>query len=370
MAIPQERYERAISHRGMQRDPAQAEAVRHLDMLYIRLIAEGNARQKFWRRLGRLILGRCPYPLTGLYLWGGVGRGKTWLMDLFYDALPFADKQRIHFQRFMRDIHLRLQALKGRKNPLRIIARDLSRQWRILCLDEFYVEDITDAMLLYGLLDAMFREGITLVTTSNRPPDDLYKNGLQRQRFVPAIGLLKQHTRVLNVDSGTDYRLRLLEQADTYITDCGNDESRHTLAERMKRLAPTDIQWDVKIGVNHRPIDAIALADDVAWFSFGALCSGPRAAADYAELAGQFHTLIVSDVPIMDERHDDKAQRFIHLIDELYDRNVKLLISAAAGPADLYRGNRLSFGFQRTISRLEEMRSHEYLARPHKPYAG
>jgi cell division protein ZapE len=266
----------------------------------------------------------------------------------------------------MRAIHDQLSLLRGQQNPLKLIARNFAKQYRILCLDEFHVADITDAMLLYGLLEALFQEGVCLVATSNQPPDELYKNGLQRDRFLPAIKLIKQHTTPVFIDGDIDHRLRLLEKADTWY-DAGHPESQRQLRARFEELAPCEGSENLRLRINYRTLETILCADDVAWFGFHTLCAGPRASADYIEIARRFHTLFISEVPVMNEASDDLALRFVNMIDEFYDRNLKLIISAAAGPEALYQGQQLSFEFQRTASRLEEMRSHAYLQRPHKP---
>lgn len=306
-----------------------------------------------------------PQPLTGLYLWGGVGRGKTYLMDTFYDCLPFPEKRRMHFHRFMHSVHGQLKQVRDEQNPLKLVARDFAADARVLCFDEFFVSDITDAMILAGLLEALFEHGVTLVATSNIPPEDLYRDGLQRERFVPAIRLLQQHTRVLNVDGGTDYRLRYLEQAEIYHAPL-DEAAERMLEEEFRRLAPEEGKRDCSITIEGRRIPVRALADDVVWFDFHAVCDGPRSQTDYIEISREFHTVFVSNVPVLDMTMENQARRFISLVDEFYDRKVKLIITAAAEPEHLYQGKRLRFEFERTISRLQEMQSRDYLARPHR----
>jgi cell division protein ZapE len=362
---PSDLYQQHVTRPDFDEDPAQHKAMDFFDRLHDDLahkIKQENSPGFHIRNL----LGTTPTPVTGLYLWGGVGRGKTWMMDLFFDALPYPEKIRLHFHHFMRAVHDQLSLLKGHRNPLRLIARNFAKKYRLLCLDEFHVSDITDAMLLYGLLDALFQQGVSLVATSNLAPDELYKNGLQRERFIPAIELIKKHTKIVNIDNGVDHRLRLLEKADTWYPSTTTD-SHARLQQRFEQLAPCRGEEKVILRINYRNIETLLLADDVAWFSFDSLCNGPRATDDYIEIARRFHTLFISDIPVMDESTDDLAQRFVNMIDEFYDRNLKLVISAAAGPSELYRGTQLAFDFQRTASRLEEMRSHEYLQRPHKP---
>ncbi|MDQ1363577.1 MAG: Cell division protein ZapE, partial [Pseudomonadota bacterium] len=294
-----------------------------------------------------------------------VGRGKTWLMDLFYENLPVKQKLRLHFHHFMQTVHDELSLLRGQRDPVKLIAFNFARHARVICLDEFHVADITDAMLLRGLLDALFHEGVTLVATSNQPPDDLYKNGLQRSQFLPAIKLLKSFTRIIRVDGGVDHRLRLLEKAGVWYTPLG-EETNNRLSMRFAEIAPCTDYKTEKLMINYREITTKRHIDGIAWFDFGMLCSSPRATPDYIEIARRFHTVFISDIPQLNEASDDMATRFINLIDEFYDRNIKLIASAATTPGELYTGRQLMMEFQRTRSRLEEMRSHEYLAHAHK----
>ena len=362
---PKNSYLHRINEQGYAIDPAQQNAIEYFEKLHGELSLKITESESVLKKIKNLV-GKNKPPVTGLYVWGGVGRGKTWLMDLFFEALPFPQKIRLHFHHFMQAVHDQLTLLKGHQNPLVLIAQNFAVKYQILCLDEFHVSDITDAMLLYGLLDALFREGVTLVATSNQQPDDLYKRGLQRERFLPAIDLIKQYTEVINVDGGIDHRLRLLEKTDTWY-DANQPDTAGKFHQRFLELAPCEGSSDTVLHINYRTIPAVKVADDVAWFDFNALCDGPRASADYIEIARRFHTLFLSQIPVMDESQDDKARRFVHMIDEFYDRNVKLVVSADSEPEGLYKGERLAFEFQRTISRLEEMRSHKYLKRPHKP---
>jgi len=361
---PLEQYNLKLKEQGFEKDPAQAAAVKIFNEVYQRLSQQQVLNTGLWADLkNRLGIKRTA--VKGLYLWGGVGRGKTWLMDIFFTTLPYEYKMRIHFHHFMQAVHDELTLLKGYKNPLKLVARNFARRATIICVDEFHVSDITDAMLLYGLLDALFKEGVTLISTSNLHADDLYKNGLQRDHFLPAIALIKQYTHVINMDGETDHRLRLLEKAETwYITV--DDSTEQVIKARFDQLAPCQALKNQALHINYRDISTLYLADDVVWFDFNVLCSSPRSAADYIEIARQFHTIFISNIPAMDESIDDKARRFINLIDEFYDRNIKLIISAHTLPQDLYSGRPLKFEFQRTTSRLIEMRSHEYLTRPHK----
>ena len=363
---PGQRYQRDLASPDFVRDAAQARAVEHLERLYVDLVAShGRRRQGLLRRA--LERGRVTpvwAPVRGLYFWGGVGRGKTYLMDAFYDSLPFEEKQRRHFHRFMRHVHRELKRLEGQVNPLEEVAATFARQCRVLCFDEFFVTDITDAMILAGLLRGLLERGMALVATSNIVPAELYRDGLQRGRFLPAIALLERHVEVVNVDGGTDYRLRQLERTELYHTPPGA-AAQECLMRSFTALAPDEIRKDVALEIEGRMIPARWVADDVAWFDFSALCDGPRSQNDYIELAREFHAILISDVPGFDHQ-DDRARRFINLVDEFYDRNVKLILSAEWPMEQLYRGGRLRFEFERTLSRLQEMQSREYLARPHR----
>lgn len=303
----------------------------------------------------------------GIYLWGGVGRGKTYLMDLFFDCLPTERKFRTHFHRFMQRIHNDLAKHQGVKNPLEKVAEQIASEASVVCFDEFFVLDIADAMILAGLLDALFARGVVLVTTSNILPDGLYENGLQRQRFLPAIELIKHHTQVIEIATGIDYRLRSLSQATLYHQPIG-ETTAELLEKSFYDLAPdqSEIHPLETIEILERTLQTRFCADDVVWFDFAELCDGPRSAFDYVELAKLFHALILSDVPKLDASRDDQARRFIALVDELYDRRVKLIISAEAPIQELYSGQALGFAFERTSSRLLEMQSQEYLASEHR----
>jgi cell division protein ZapE len=301
----------------------------------------------------------------GLYLWGGVGRGKTLLMDAFHASLGTVRSEREHFYRFMRAVHAELAAIKRRADPLDLVAARIARRARVLCLDEFFVSDIADAMILAGLLQGLFHRGVVLVATSNTAPRDLYKEGLQRQRFVPAIELIEAHAEVLHLDGGIDYRLRQLERAPTYL-DSNAPATAAALEQRFAALAGGDVAHDVTLQIEGRPLPARAVGADIAWFDFRALCAGPRSQNDYIDLARLYGTLFITDVPQFTPADDDAARRFIMLIDELYDRGVKIVVSAAALPAQLYRGERLQFEFERAASRLVEMQTQHYLAASHR----
>ena len=342
-------------------DESQRAVVEILADLQRRLEAAGDKGNGWLDRLRRR---RAAGPVTGLYLWGGVGRGKTFLMDLFYANLATEQKKRVHFHRMMSDVHARLKAHRDTEYPLDRVAASLADGLRVLCFDEFFVNDIGDAMILAGLLDGLFKRGVTLVTTSNSPPADLYRNGLQRERFLPAIRLIETHTQVVELDGVTDYRLRLFESAGTYLPASERDVDRR-LADYFCRIAPGATETGRVLDVLGRPIRTVRTAKGVAWFEFDELCEGPRSQEDYIEIARCYQTVILTDVPVLDRTREDAARRFIALVDEFYDRRVKLILSAHADAQDLYRGERLRFEFERTRSRLSEMQSTEYLHAPH-----
>ncbi len=370
--MPYERYRRDLEREDFQHDPAQERAVLALQAVYERLLAQPDPRTAPVRKAGLLgrLLGREDAPsvpaVRGLYLWGGVGRGKTYLVDTFYEALPLERKLRIHFHSFMRMVHAELKQLPPQPDPLRLVAARLAERARVLCLDEFFVADITDAMLLHGLLFSLFTHGVTLITTSNIEPDGLYREGLQRARFLPAIALLKQHVDVLNVDGGVDYRLRYLEKAEIYHYPL-DDQAERVLEDVFNHIAPEPGHRGGNVEIEGRFIPTLREADGVVWFNFRAICDGPRGTADYIEIARCYHTVLISNVPVMDWQMENQARRFVNLVDEFYDRSVKLILSAAAPVLALYTGEKLKFEFQRTASRLQEMQSHAYLERPHLP---
>ena len=330
-----------------------------LDGLYVELIT------KDWHpsRLQRWF-GKGTEPVRGVYFWGSTGRGKTWLMDSFYACVDFPEKHRLHFHRFMRMIHHQLSELPHTKDPLKLIARQWAEQYRLICLDEFHVSDIGDAMLLAGLLDALFKQGVTLVATSNICIDELYKNGLQKERFQPAIELLNKHTMEVSLGQGTDYRIGLLEQNDVYHV-LVNGQGEEMLRSQFGRLANVPPKSHREIEINRREFHYHAWANELIWFDFDELCAKPRAASDYLDIAKCFHTVFISDIPRMDEGKDDVAKRFVHLIDALYDNHVKLIVTAEAPAEQLYHGRLVTFEFERTVSRLSEMASQAYLAREH-----
>ena len=359
-----ELYVRELGLRGFGADPAQLAAVSRLDAVRRRLLRVPRAWLPRW--LAALVRRRPDRPARGLYLWGGVGRGKTWLMDLFFESLPFPERRRQHFHRFMHDVHSQLAGLRHERDPLEQVAETIARDTRVLCFDELQVSDIADAMILGKLFDALFRRAVTLVATSNSAPRELYREGLQRARFLPAIALLERHLEVWRVAGATDYRLRELTQAGVYLPSAaGGTPAR--LEQLFARLSLHGTRAGGTIVIEGRPVAVIREGCGVLWCDFTALCAGPRGADDYIEIAREYHSVIVSGVPVLDGASDDEARRFIALVDEFYDRNVRLVVSAAASPPGLYRGERLAAPFERTVSRLIEMQSAEYLAREHRP---
>ena len=354
-------YERECARLKYTPDAAQQRVVAALDELRSRLIAP-KPKGLLKGLLGR---GRSRELEKGLYVWGGVGRGKTWLMDLFFHSLPFKDKKRSHFHRFMQFVHDELKKHKEQADPLELVADKVAKKTRVLCFDELFVADIADAMLLGNLFRGLFERGVTLVATSNVPPDDLYKESLQRARFVPAIRLLKEHTHVLHMSSGVDYRLRTLEKAATWF-DTTQPSSTAALNELFEAIAGEAGATNVTLTMNHRRLHAHRQAEDVVWFTFKELCDGPRGQADYIEIARCYHTVFLTDIPALSVEQDNQTRRFITLVDEFYDRAVKLILSSAVPINELYRGSKLAFEFERTKSRLIEMQSQEYLARQHK----
>ena len=359
-ATPSQSYAAGIARGEWQDDPAQRAVLAELDRMQAALAAPPASTGLFDRLFGNK---KVAPAIQGLYLWGGVGRGKTFLVDLFYDSLDFPEKRRTHFHRFMREIHARLKQHAGERDPMAAIAREWRRDMRVLVLDEFFVSDIGDAMLLARLLERLFAEGVVLVTTSNTVPADLYKDGLQRARFLPAIALIEQHCVVMEIQSSTDYRLRELTRSPVYRVPA-DDAADAWLAERWQTLTHTSPKAG-ELVVDGRPIRTRARCNGFAWFDFDALCEGPRSAADYIEIAHEFHTVLLGGIPRFDGGNDDPARRFVTAVDEFYDRHVNLVCTAAASPVALYSGERLAHAFERTASRLIEMQSAEYLGREH-----
>ena len=361
---PQACYQRDLDSGLITPDPAQAATVAVLQQMFEALAATPEAREP--GLFGRLTGRRSPRwePVRGLYLWGRVGRGKTYLVDTFFDCLPQAGKKRIHFHSFMRQTHDALKGLADTVSPLNTIAADWAQEYRVIGLDEFHVGDITDAMLLANLIEALLADGVTLIATSNERPDELYAGGLQRERFLPAIALIESELEVMELWGEEDFRLRTLEQAPVYYIGVPGSQDA-ALDARFAAMAPGTTAGADAIRIEGRDIATRRRTDGVVWFDFEALCGGPRASADYIELARLHHTIVVGDIPVFGRDDNDAARRFINFIDEAYDRNVNLIVSAAAEPEALYAGGRLDKPFLRTASRLREMRSHEYLALPH-----
>jgi cell division protein ZapE len=348
-------YERTLAERGYRADPAQLRGVDALERCENEW-ADYKARRS--NAIAKMIA-RPPIP-RGVYLWGGVGRGKSFLMDCFFNAVPLQRKTRLHFHEFMREVHRELAEMHGTVDPLQHLGKEIARRFRLICLDEFHVADITDAMILHRLLESLFENRASIVTTSNFPPDGLYPNGLHRDRILPAIELLKEKLEVVAVDDGVDYRQSTLLAVALYHTPLGA-EADAAMNEAFEQLAEAKDESPI-LKIEHREIRARRRAGGVVWFDFRELCGGPRSQNDYLELATQFHTLLLSGVPQMSPRLASEARRFTWLVDVLYDRRVKLILSAAVEPEALYTEGPLVHEFPRTVSRLREMRSNEYLA--------
>jgi cell division protein ZapE len=348
-------YEAELRERGYRSDPSQLRAIDSLERCE-REWADYKARRS--NALTKLI--RHPPIPKGVYMHGGVGRGKSFLMDCFFQAVPLTRKTRLHFHEFMREVHRELQELKGTVNPLDELGKRIARRFRLICFDEFHVADVTDAMILHRLLESMFANRVSIVTTSNFPPDGLYPNGLHRDRILPAIELLKRKLEVINVDAGTDYRQRTLQHLKLYHTPLG-EAAEAEMHKAFSELAEAHDE-DRVLHIEHRELRSIRRAGGVVWFDFRTLCGGPRSQNDYLEIASRFHTLLLSNVPLMPPRMASEARRFTWLVDVLYDRRIKLIVSAEAAPEDLYTEGPLVHEFPRTVSRLHEMQSAEYLA--------
>ncbi|MEH0084833.1 cell division protein ZapE [Vibrio antiquarius] len=363
---PLQQYQKDIAEHGFQRDEAQYQAVVALDKLYHAIVEFQSAPvpqlSKWQKLMGKKI--DMPEPPKGLYFWGGVGRGKTYLMDAFFDALPTQRKMRVHFHRFMYRVHDELKLLGDVENPLAKVADKFKEEADVVCFDEFFVSDITDAMILATLLQEMFERQMILVATSNIEPQNLYRNGLQRARFLPAIDMILARCDVLNVDSGVDYRLRTLEQAEIYHYPL-DEQANINLNKYYQQLTGERQIVAHQIEINHRQLEVIEASDGVLHASFAQLCQTARSQNDYIELSRIYHTVLLADVQQMNRKIDDAARRFIALVDEFYERNVKLIISAEVPMEDLYTEGQLEFEFKRCLSRLTEMQSHEYLAREH-----
>ena len=352
-------YEATLTERGYQPDPAQLRAIDALERCENEW-ADYKARRNSPLSPLNSFLGRHPPIPRGVYMHGGVGRGKSFLMDCFFNAVPLKRKTRLHFHEFMREVHRELAELQGTVNPLHALGQRMARRYRLICFDEFHVADVTDAMILHRLLDALFEHRVSIVTTSNFRPDDLYPNGLHRDRILPAIALLKERLEVIGVDNGTDYRRRVMEHVKLYHTPLGADADAQ-MTDAFQQLAEAKEESPV-LHIEHRQLLARRKAGGVVWFDFKELCGGPRSQNDYLELATQFHTVMVSGVPQMTPRHASEARRFTWLVDVMYDRRVKLIMSAEVAPEALYEEGPLAHEFPRTVSRLTEMQSAEFLA--------
>ncbi|MCP5287435.1 MAG: cell division protein ZapE [Burkholderiaceae bacterium] len=349
-----ELYAQTLVERGYRADEAQLRAIAALERCE-REWADYKARRR--NALTKLLV-RPPIP-RGVYMWGGVGRGKSFLMDCFFQAVPLQRKTRLHFHEFMREVHRELQELKGTADPLQVLGERIARRFRLICFDEFHVADVTDAMILYRLLESLFAHRVSIVTTSNFEPDGLYPNGLHRDRILPAIALLKQHLEVINVDAGTDYRQRTLEHVQLYHCPLG-DAANAAMMQAFTELAEAR-EEDPVLHIEHRQLNSLRRAGGVVWFDFATLCGGPRSQNDYLEIASRFHTVLLSGVPQMPPRLASEARRFTWLVDVLYDRRVKFILSAAVPAEQLYTEGPLAHEFPRTVSRLQEMQSAEYL---------
>jgi cell division protein ZapE len=365
MSTPASEYERLVRAGEIAEDAHQRNAVRALQAVYDGLV-EAGPLERGWRSRLAKITGRRRAPVRGIYLCGPVGRGKTFLMDLFYERLPIQDKRRQHFHRFMNSVHTDLKKFRQHADPLKLVAEHVAQETRVICFDEFAVADIADAMILANLFAALFAQGVTLIATSNVKPRDLYKDGLQRQRFLPAIRLIEAHTEIVQLDGPLDFRLRLLERADVYQYPI-SQQAEQKLAEYFSDIAPDQGVADAQIEILGRRLTSRRDADGVVWFDFAEICDGPRSQSDYIEISRCYHTVLVSNVPQFTRVTENQARRFTALVDEFYDRKVKLILSAAVPLEELYVGKRLRFEFQRTKSRLEEMQSHDYLAASHLP---
>lgn len=359
---PLERYRAALTTGNFSEDQVQLQAMTYLDNLHHEIVrADGNNKQGFFASLFK----SKPTPPKGLYMWGGVGRGKTWMMDMFYESLPIKRKMRMHFHHFMQRVQSELVKLQGQSDPLQKVADIIHEEAIVICFDEFFVSNVSDAMILGDLFTMLFNRGITLVATSNIAPDGLYKDGLHRDRFLPAIKELEAHTKVMNIDSGVDYRLRVLQQAELYVHPLTKD-NHHWLANRFASLTNEQHIFKEPIEINGRQIQINARTENILYCEFRQLCMEPRSAGDFIEIANKFSTVLVDNVPVLNDVLMDPTRRFIYLVDEFYDRRVKLLVRAEQSILELYQGEKLAFEIERTRSRLLEMQSEDYLKMAHR----
>ena len=359
-------YRQEIAEKGYSEDASQLEVVKELQRIADGLLENQASGHGLGHWVSRWFNKKQVTVPKGLYLFGTVGRGKTFMVDLMFHHLPLEQKRRIHFHRFMLSIHKQLNALKSTPDPLAVVARDIAKHTRLLCLDELFVEDITDAMVLAGLFKTLIEQGVVLIFTTNCEVDDLYRDGLQRERFLPAIELLKQHCVLHRMGGSEDYRLRALEEAETFITPHADDTDAR-LEKLFRELCGEEDISTAPLRIVGREIAVVMASEGVCWFHFDDLCDGPRSKADYVELSRYYHSIIVSEIPQLDAGREDPARRFVELVDELYDRRVNVVLSAAAIPEALYSGKRLAHSFERTASRIREFSSHQYLAMPHRP---
>lgn len=356
---PLQRYEKAIASGEFSEDSQQKSAMQYLDTVYQQILVN-RAKQR-----GLFSFLKKTQPPKGLYMWGGVGRGKTWMMDMFYEALPTDNKMRMHFHHFMKRVHQELNQLQGQANPLQKVANIIYNEADVICFDEFFVSNVSDAMILGDLFTMLFNKGITLIATSNIAPNGLYKNGIHRDRFLPAIAEVEKNTTVMNIDSGVDYRLRVLQQAELYMSPL-TKENIHWLANRFTALSNNQHISQQPILVNNREVEIKARTESILYVDFRALCMQPRSAHDFIEIANNFSTVLIDDVPELNDILADPTRRLIYLVDEFYDRRVKLLIRAEQSILNLYQGEKLAFEIERTRSRLLEMQSEEYLKLEHR----
>ena len=354
-------YQQELKTRGYQSDPAQLRAVERLQQCEDEWIAYKEIRSNSLKK--KIFKPNLP---RGLYLWGGVGRGKSFLMDCFYAASPLEKKVRIHFHEFMREVHRELHELSGLSDPLDELAKRISKRYRLICFDEFHINDIADAMILYRLLSALFEDRVQFVMTSNYRPDQLYPNGLHRDRLIPAIKLLEEKLDVLNVDAGNDYRRVQMAQVEAYLTPLNEKTDQRLLEMFAGLIGNQQEQFNPVLNIESRELKPLHMGDGVVWFDFQTLCCGPRSQNDYLEIANQFHTVILSGVPYMPPRMTNEARRFIWLIDVLYDHKIKLIMSAEVPASDLYTEGQITAEFSRTVSRLIEMQSRDYLDAPRR----
>ena len=356
---PAERYAEVLASGQFMPDEAQAQAVAELDRVWQELIQRYKSSKRMFHRFRKSTTPK------GVYMWGGVGRGKTWLMDQFFDSIPFRRKTRLHFHHFMKYVHKELNKLSGQQNPLDIVADNIYKDAVVICFDEFFVSNVTDAMILSDLFQKLFSRGITLVATSNIAPNGLYKNGIHRDRFLPTIELVQKNCVILNVDAGVDYRLRVLKQAQLFKSPL-TEENDLWIAERFRALTQAQVQSTSAITINQRIVETLGHTEDVLWCEFSELCFKPRSPADFIEIANIYNTILVSNVPKLNDYLSEGTRRFIYLVDEFYDRGVKLLLTSDDDIIEIYKGERLAFEIERTRSRLLEMQSDDYLNAEHR----